>query len=830
MNASTGLRAVAVAAACFALSACTALVGLNNNLNGDGDGPGDGDGDIIGDGDGDIIGDGDGDGPGDGDGDGDVIPQRPVIPEGLSCDDVPAASSLTELIDRFSANIYPMMTRDAAEGGCITCHGPDVVGGFAMGTTAVDTFHKIRTAGYFDFDPLNFYDRVDRALMPPSPNPAWNDDERDDLRVFTCAAVLYEQDNPIPLDEIFPPGLLEPYVGPAPTEYDNTFLTFEQLKGRIDVQFGDDWVRDGEDRFSANISLFGGVDFENAYIPARAATAEFLVGLDLLAEDVCSQAAAQKTGPFDGLDFSGPLQDTAPQSTTLYEPADLISVTGQGTVRATPWNIGGNPPSLRVVSAGGGRAEHTFPSDGDYEITISAQGDEAGPDLPHMQLLIDGVIAGEWDVPESTGFADYDVTITTTAGLHTVDAMFTNDYYMPDDPDPNNRDRNLFIQRLQVVGPVNPPVGGDTAMADTLAKLGTVFERVTLRPGDPDADLMPLYNLLVSLDSFDGDRDGAYAGVCEGLIRHPDFLFTRPAAFDGASADERSRMLVIKSALDLLDRPPTQGELDRFDTGESTRQELVDEWLDSDDFRDAFYHRARILLETDGTVDGDEPARMLTHIFLADRPMRDLLAGEYGVDENFEPQARPPEHGATGVLTMKGYIKGKPGLPHYNYSARVMTGFMGRVFEVPPEVFDERDTATAASTVDPESICYSCHQVLTPLAHQRLKWDDDGNYREVDDMGMPLDDSDHGLVDGYPYAGNGMEAFSQVAIRKEGFIRRMINTQFQMVFNRQMRHQDDERTLYFDLWQAAGQGEGTFRDVLEAVLFSDAYVNPIGTN
>ena len=65
---------------------------------------------------------------------------------------------------------------------------------------------------------------------------------------------------------------------------------------------------------------------------------------------------------------------------------------------------------------------------------------------------------------------------------------------------------------------------------------------------------------------------------------------------------------------------------------------------------------------------------------------------------------------------MKGYIEHKPGLPHYNYPARVLIDFMGYVFEVPPEVFAMRSGATASSTVDPKSICFTCHQLLTPLA------------------------------------------------------------------------------------------------------------------
>ncbi len=128
----------------------------------------------------------------------------------------------------------------------------------------------------------------------------------------------------------------------------------------------------------------------------------------------------------------------------------------------------------------------------------------------------------------------------------------------------------------------------------------------------------------------------------------------------------------------------------------------------------------RIRTESEGTADSDEPARLWTYLATTGAPMQELLTGDYSVAADFSKVPRPSVHGKTGVLTMKGFIQNKPGLPHYNYAARVMTDFMGSIFEVPSEVFDMRGAATAASTVDPTSICFSCHQLLTPLAHQRL--------------------------------------------------------------------------------------------------------------
>jgi hypothetical protein len=154
---------------------------------------------------------------------------------------------------------------------------------------------------------------------------------------------------------------------------------------------------------------------------------------------------------------------------------------------------------------------------------------------------------------------------------------------------------------------------------------------------------------------------------------------------------------------------------------------------------------------------------------------------------------------------------------------------MGFVFDVPPEVFEQRATATAASTVDPTSICYSCHQVLTPLAHQRLRWTDDGLYRAVDDNGDPIDDSDRNLAESYPYKGVGLEAFAAQAVKKEGYLRRMANLGFQMFFGRQLRHEQDERILYKSLWDVMLNGEGLPRDVVKTVLLSPSYVDPVGT-
>lgn len=758
-------------------------------------------------------GEGESEGESEGEGEGEAI--------ALDCPSEQASSTLEELAMRFEAEIYPLMARPAGEGGCIACHADGSDRLMRMAPTARDTFFRMRAAGYLRPTAGMISERVVNESMPPGDEPRWAPTEKEALVSFSCALATVDASG-TPADEEFPPDLDTPWTGAVPTNWDNTFLTYDQLRKRVIQAFDDDWVREGVDKFSENIALFGGVDFVTTFVPARQATPEFLVAFDVLAEDVCARAASDLTGPFAGLDLDAPLHDDVPSATRSFE-AETSTITGlpDGCLPRP------NATSVTLCTNATVSAPVTLPIAGEYRLRALVRGDPNVAGDPIAVLRVDGIEALTTTVPETT-FVERSVSVPLSAGVHTIAVAFTNDSVVAGD------DRNLFVDRFSIEGPL--PGSADTApnaRADALTRLATVFARLLLRaPARDDGmtendEVLPLYDLLLTLEAFDGDRRGGYAGVCQGLLRHPDFLFTRPPAFDTATGGERERLLLIKSAFDVMDRPPSPDELTQFALGTS-RAELLDTWLASDEARLAYFQRVRQVLESDGTIDGDEPARLWTYVMMNDRPLKEILTADYTVDETFTAVERPAEHGATGLLTMKGYIKGKPGLPHFNYAARVLTGFFGTVFEVPQEALDARATASATSTVDPTTVCYSCHRLLTPLAHQRLKWDDDGDHRTHFDDGRPIDDSDQGLVADYPFRGAGLESFSLVAVRKEGFIRRMANVHFLMSFGRNMRHLDDERTVYRAAWDAAASGNGTFKDIIRAIHSSQSYTNPPG--
>ena len=185
---------------------------------------------------------------------------------------------------------------------------------------------------------------------------------------------------------------------------------------------------------------------------------------------------------------------------------------------------------------------------------------------------------------------------------------------------------------------------------------------------------------------------------------------------------------------------------------------------------------------------------------------------------------RPREHGRTGVLTTPGFIQGKPGLPHYNYAAQVSMLFLGFVYEVPAEIVEQREGVTALGTTDPTSVCYSCHKILTPLAFQRLNWSDEGKFRTTNDDGLPIDASDQNASEDYPFLGNGMEAFATQAVKKERFIRTIINTHVNFYFGRPMRFREDERVLYKRLWDSAHRSNFKIRSLIREIVNSPEYL------
>lgn len=302
-----------------------------------------------------------------------------------------------------------------------------------------------------------------------------------------------------------------------------------------------------------------------------------------------------------------------------------------------------------------------------------------------------------------------------------------------------------------------------------------------------------------------------WAGLIEALLQSPEFLIPS----DDPQADSRTRLGRV--ALDVVGRIPTPEEFRRFKSL-GRLAPMLDAYLESDDFRDFFLHRARIALRSRGTAESDEPARLWTYIATHDLSYRELFTADYTVGPDWVRSPRRPEHGSTGMLTMKGYLVGKPGLPKYTYPAQVLTFALGMQFEVSDAVEQAREEVV--STTDPASMCYSCHKLLTPLAFQRERWDIHGHYRTVDEEHNVIDDSDRDVVPDYPFKGPGLSAFANQVVKKERFVRAFVNRHHDMLFHRQLRVFEDQREVYKDLYEFAVATDLKIRPLLKKMILA----------
>ena len=210
------------------------------------------------------------------------------------------------------------------------------------------------------------------------------------------------------------------------------------------------------------------------------------------------------------------------QSTTNRTEAETL--TGQvGGAGADNWNLWSNG-ELPVT--------HEFPSTGDYKISARVWGQQAGPDMVQMNLVVGGTVAGTYTIAStSTNPEVVSATVKVNAGTQVVSVEFLNDYY----DQVAGADRNLIIDWIEIEGPVgavgkNPIrekivicdlASGTDCVRQVLEKFG---ERAFRRPlTAPEIDkLLPL----VEIARTEGQSVEVGVEVAlRAILTSPHFLF-----------------------------------------------------------------------------------------------------------------------------------------------------------------------------------------------------------------------------------------------------------------------------------------------------------------
>ena len=179
-----------------------------------------------------------------------------------------------------------------------------------------------------------------------------------------------------------------------------------------------------------------------------------------------------------------------------------------------------------------------FPKDGEYLLRARAFGQQAGPEPARMEFRVDGKAIKVADVTAVENKPEvYETRFSAQAGEKRVAAAFINDFYNPSDPNPENRDRNLIIEYVEVVGPIEPlppprshlriftrqptPQTTNQVAREILANFARRAYRRPVKPPEVDR-LMELFGMAQT----DGENfETSVKLALQAVLVSPNFLF-----------------------------------------------------------------------------------------------------------------------------------------------------------------------------------------------------------------------------------------------------------------------------------------------------------------
>lgn len=173
------------------------------------------------------------------------------------------------------------------------------------------------------------------------------------------------------------------------------------------------------------------------------------------------------------------------------------------------------------------------PIAGKYRLSARAYGQQAGPEVARMSLAVSGVAPRVVDVPATANAPQvYSIEVTIAAGNHTAAVGFVNDFYDA----ANMLDRNLWVDYLEVEGPLDAPVvdpgkrqrilvcdlaGGPGCVTEVLR----TFTRRAWRRPPTDAELSELSRLVMLAVSQGDSVETGVALALRAVLVSPHFIY-----------------------------------------------------------------------------------------------------------------------------------------------------------------------------------------------------------------------------------------------------------------------------------------------------------------
>jgi hypothetical protein len=473
-----------------------------------------------------------------------------------------------------------------------------------------------------------------------------------------------------------------------------------------------------------------------------------------------------------------------------------------GGVSGDGWLIWSNGEAMTSFDA---------PVAGRYRISARAFGQQAGPEVVKMSLGASGAAAQIVDVPATRDApAVYSIEVVLAAGNHAASVGFVNDFY----DEPNMLDRNLWVDYLEVEGPIDAPAVDPslrqrilvcdlaTGPACVTQVLTTFTRRAWRRPPAP-AELDELQGLVALAVSEGDDVETGVKLALRAALVSPSFVYRIELDPDPASKSPHrltdwelasrlsyflwssmpdDELLAAAERGDLADEDELRAQATRM-LADPKAAALVDnfagQWLFTRALGDHVPDYV-VFPDYDAALEaamGEETRRFFADFLANDLPMDRFLDADWTfVNDRLARHYDLPAPGS-GDAFVKVSLAGSPrrGLLG-QASVLTVTSYPRRTSPVkrgkwvldqllceppkppPPGVEALPDGPTATGTVRDRleahrdnPFCASCHQDLDPLGFGLDDFDGIGKHR-TEDGGLPIDASGV-LPDGRTFVG-----------------------------------------------------------------------------
>lgn len=306
---------------------------------------------------------------------------------------------------------------------------------------------------------------------------------------------------------------------------------------------------------------------------------------------------------------------------------------------------------------------------GKFEFRVTAYEHHAGPEAAKMVVRVDGKDIATVEVTATEGAPQvYKIPFSAESGERRFGLAFVNDYYRPEDPDPKNRDRNLIVTQVEVVGPVDSrdalpashrqivfATPGKDLSPEAASKfiLERLAGRAFRRPATA-TEVERLMRLAASARASGDSFEKSIQFAAQAILVSPQFLFrveqdppgnhlwrelndyelaTRLSYFLWSSLpDEELTQIAARGELrsgDHLERQVRRMLAD--DKSAALMENFAGQWLQLRKFQEVNVSRRHFpafnpQLRADMR---EETLRFFTHLFREDRSLVELLSADY---------------------------------------------------------------------------------------------------------------------------------------------------------------------------------------------------------